>query len=133
MFPDQLDKFKSQSIISKINKIRVWPEGVGGIIKRLRFLLRIMVKSSFFDNSMTFAVLLNTITLSIDHYGIDPEVLDLLNVFNSYFTWIFIFEMMSKILAVGVGKYAAEKMNYLDGGVVMLSVFEMVSEAILSG
>jgi hypothetical protein len=133
VFPDQLDYFKSKSIISKINRIRVWPQGFKGLIKRARFLLRIMVKSSLFDNSMTFAVLLNTITLSIDHYGIDPEVLDLLDVFNLYFTWIFIFEMMSKILAVGIGKYSAEKMNYLDGGVVILSVFEMVSEAILSG
>jgi len=103
------------------------------VIKRIRFCLRLMVKSPLFDNSMTFAVLLNTITLSVDHYGIDAEVLDLLNVFNTYFTWIFIFEMFSKILAVGIGKYAADKMNYLDGSVVMLSIFEMVSEAILSG
>ena len=92
-----------------------------------------MVKSAFFDNFMTFAVLLNTITLSVDHYGIEQEVLDLLDVFNNYFTWIFIFEMFSKIIAIGIGKYSADKMNYLDGSVVMLSIFEMASELILAG
>jgi len=82
---------------------------------------------------MTLFVLLNTITLSIDHFGIEQEVTDLLNVFNLYFTWIFIFEMGCKILAVGIGKYCGDKMNYLDGTVVLLSIFEMVSEAVLAG
>jgi hypothetical protein len=41
--------------------------------------------------------------------------------------------MGSKLLALGVKKYAADKMNYLDGGVVILSIVEMVAEAILAG
>jgi len=41
--------------------------------------------------------------------------------------------MSSKLLAIGVGKYAADKMNYIDGGVVILSVIEKVIDAILSG
>ena len=41
--------------------------------------------------------------------------------------------MGSKLIAVGVGKYCADKMNYIDGSVVMLSVIEMVIDAILSG
>lgn len=58
---------------------RVWPTGLGGLIKRIRYQLRILVKSSLFESSMTFAVLLNTITLSCDHYGIDENFLNLLN------------------------------------------------------
>jgi hypothetical protein len=95
--------------------------------------MRIMVKSTFFDNFMTGMVLCNTVTLSIDHFGIEPEVSKILDTFNNYFTWIFIFEMFSKLLAVGVGKYAADKMNYLDGSVVMLSILEMVANALLEG
>ena len=41
--------------------------------------------------------------------------------------------MGSKLIAVGVGKYCADKMNYIDGSVVMLSVIEMVIDSILSG
>jgi hypothetical protein len=41
--------------------------------------------------------------------------------------------MGSKLLAIGVGKYCADKMNYIDGSVVLLSVIEMVIDLILSG
>ena len=92
-----------------------------------------MVKSGFFDNFMTFAVMCNTVTLSIDHFGIQKQVTTILDTFNLYFTWIFIFEMGTKLMALGISKYSADRMNYLDGGVVMLSIFEMVSEAILKG
>ena len=82
---------------------------------------------------MTFAVLLNTIVLSIDHYGINPDVEEMLAVFNGWFTWIFIFELSSKLLALGLSKYIADRMNWLDGGVVMISVFELVYTATAGG
>jgi hypothetical protein len=52
---------------------------------------------------------------------------------NEYFTWIFILEMTFKITGIGIAKYCADKMNYLDGFVVILSIFEMVTSAILQG
>ena len=52
---------------------------------------------------------------------------------NAVFTWIFIFEMASKILAIGINKYTGDRMNYLDGGVVSLSIFELVMESVLAG
>lgn len=95
--------------------------------------MRIKVKSAFFDNLMTFGVLLNTITLCFNSYYIEPEVEAILNEFNNIFTWLFIYEMSSKLIAIGIAKYCADKMNYLDGGVVLLSVIEMVAEALMSG
>jgi hypothetical protein len=41
--------------------------------------------------------------------------------------------MGSKLLAIGIAKYCADKMNYIDGSVVLLSIFELVIEAILGG
>ena len=41
--------------------------------------------------------------------------------------------MTSKLIAVGVGKYCADKMNYIDGSVVLLSIFEMVAAIFVSG
>ena len=52
---------------------------------------------------------------------------------NIIFTWIFIVEMTLKLLARGPKKYAAEKMNLLDGGVVMLSIVEMMMESLGGG
>jgi hypothetical protein len=82
---------------------------------------------------MTFAVLLNTIVLSINHYGIEAELDYILSVFNDWFTWIFIVEMVSKLLALGVGKYCADRMNLLDGSVVIISVFELIYTASADG
>lgn len=48
---------------------------------------------------------------------------------NEIFTWIFIVEMTVKLLARGPKKYAKEPMNLLDGGVVTLSIVEIVMAA----
>lgn len=34
--------------------------------------------------------------------------------------------MAVKLLAIGVRKYCADKMNWIDGSVVLLSIFEKV-------
>merc|ERR1719329_1456255 len=62
---EKLDNSKSQLVVDHISSHRVWPVGIAGILKRMRFVTRIKVKSSLFDNALTFAVLLNTITLSL--------------------------------------------------------------------
>jgi len=54
---------------------------------------------------MTFAVLLNTIVLAINHYGIKSEAERLLDKYNGIFTEIFIVEMCLKLLAIGIKKY----------------------------
>jgi hypothetical protein len=69
--PIQLDGSKSTWVIDHINEIRVWPAGPRGVIKRMRHILRVKVKSGFFDNFMTFAVLLNTITLAVNHHDME--------------------------------------------------------------
>lgn len=128
---EHMDNASSLWVVNQINMIRVWPTGMFGLYKRWRYYLRKLVLAGFYDAFMTFAVLLNTIVLAADHYGISQEMADMLDYFNEWFTWIFIFEMSSKILAIGLNKYVADRMNWLDGGVVLLSVFEMVMESIL--
>lgn len=48
---------------------------------------------------------------------------------NELFTWIFIYEMAVKLLAIGPKKYTASKWNLLDGGVVLLSIMELIMES----
>lgn len=57
------------NILQKLNAHRVWPQGFQGIIKRVRSIIRVHVKSDFYDNFFTFLVFLNTITLSMNKYG----------------------------------------------------------------
>jgi hypothetical protein len=129
VFPDQLNFKDSMNPVKLISAVRVWPPGFHGKLKRIRFMIRQFIRNQIFDTSMTFAVLLNTIVLSIDHYGISQETEDILNVCNSYFTNIFIFEMTIKLLGLGIKKYCADRMNYLDGFVVLISIFELIYTA----
>ena len=80
VIPDKLDYATSIKVVEHLNSIRVWPvDRVYDCWKRFRAVLRIIVRSWFFDNFLTFAVLLNTITLSLNHYGIKPEMESLLD------------------------------------------------------
>lgn len=101
--------------------------------KRARFIVRLHVKSDFYDNLFTFLVLLNTITLSMNQYPLDAEMESFLELTNTLFTWAFIYEMFVKILGIGVKKYVADRMNWLDGGIVMVSIFELIQPIISGG
>lgn len=87
--------------------------------------LKNFVKGTFFDNFMTLAVTINTVALALDKYGISEEDNANLATMNTVFTWIFIFEMVSKIVGLGAIKYFKDRMNYLDCIVVLLSIVEM--------
>ena len=78
-------------------------------------------------------VLLNSVTLALERHGIKQEERDLLDTFDQWFTNIFIVEMASKIIAIGIKKYLVDRMNWLDGSVVMLSIFEIIYKAAQSG
>lgn len=126
VIPDKLDFQKSTRVLDSLNSIRVWPTGASSLFKRARFVLRVLVKSQFFENSMTLFVLLNTVTLSLDKYNQKKETQHILDALDEVFTDIFIAEMACKLLAIGVKKYVADQMNWLDGSVVLLSIYERV-------
>jgi len=58
------------------------------------------------------------------------ELNDVLDIFNDWLTIIFIFELGIKLCALGVTKYMAERMNILDGFIVLISIFELIFLAI---
>ena len=41
--------------------------------------------------------------------------------------------MSTKIIAIGIKKYLMDRMNWLDGSVVILSIYEMIYKALQSG
>lgn len=97
---------------------RVWPQGLKGLMKRARYIVRLHVKSPMYDDFFTFVVLLNSVTMAMNSYGMSKEREDFLELSNKYFTWIFIYEMYVKILGIGIKKYVADGMNLLDGFIV---------------
>ena len=120
---------KSAWVLSMINRTRVWPKGIYNPVKKFRSVLKAFTRTAFFDNLMTLCVIVNTIGMSMASYSIDKKTDADLEFLNMVFTWIFIVEMAMKLLARGVKKYVNERMNLLDGAVVILSIVEMIMQA----
>lgn len=62
--------------------MRVFPKASAGLMKKARCLLKQFVRTPVFENFMTISVLINTIVMAMDRYGIDQkeaQVLDDLN------------------------------------------------------
>ena len=119
----------SKLVVSHLSSVRVWPKFGMGYLKKARCLLKMFVRTKLFDNFMTISVLINTIVMAMDRYGIDQDEAKTLDDMNSVFTWIFIVEMSCKLLAFGPKKYVGDKMNILDGAVVILSIIELIMSA----
>ena len=112
-----------------MNKLRVWPKGPHNQIKKARSFIKAFTRLGLFENFLTLCVLINTIVMAMNSYSITDDMEKKLEQMNEIFTWIFIVEMCLKLLARGPRKYAAEPMNLLDGGVVMLSIVEIALTA----
>ena len=66
-----LNMKKSTWVLSYVNKLRVWPKGFYNSVKKFRNFLKYIVRSSIFDNAMTFSVLINTIGMAMEAYDMD--------------------------------------------------------------
>jgi hypothetical protein len=51
------------------------------------------------------SILVNTISLSLDRYPIDPKESAIIEKINSITTWIFVAELIIKVLGLGIKKY----------------------------
>lgn len=116
-----------------MNLLRVWPKGFYNLVKKVRTVIKDFTKLSIFNAFLTTCVLINTIGMAMESYDIKAKTKADLEEMNLIFTWIFIVEMCLKLLAVGPKKYSGEVMNLLDGGVVTLSIVEMVMSALGGG
>lgn len=114
-------------IIDNMNRMdyKIWSSNFLGLIEKCRFPLKKIIESKKFNIFIILCVILNTLVLSIDHYGITTEALNILLSINLAFTLIFICEMFIKIVALGPKMYLKDSMNYFDGSIVILSIVEL--------
>jgi hypothetical protein len=82
VLPHTIDVPMSMDIIEKLNSIRVWPGGLFGMWKRIRFVLRGLMNSNFIEGFLTLCVLSNTVTLAMDKPFMSPELELSLNEIN---------------------------------------------------
>lgn len=113
--------------LSQLNvfSYRLWSPGLRGFYTRYSSPLQSLVESTLFNFAMTVCVILNTLVLAIDHYGIDPDLANALDTCNLVFTCIFAAEMVVKIVGLGLINYFRDKMNVFDCIVVVFSLIEL--------
>lgn len=122
----RFDPYKARAAVDSLDSIRVWPYSVHGLVKRARVLLKYIMNSMIVDNMMTCLVLGNTVVLGLGYYNAPAEVEDFCTSANVFFTIVFAIEMALNITAKGPGKWLADKMNWMDGFIVFLSLAELL-------
>lgn len=122
----KLDPYKARLAVSRLDSIRVWPYSLHGFVKKRRVLLKSFMRGPLVEHGMTLCVIGNTIVLSLDYYGAPPDISAFCVGANTAFTFIFAAEMALRIAAVGIAKYQADRMNYMDGTIVILSLVELI-------
>lgn len=86
-----------------------------------------------FTFSMTLAILINTLVLALDMYPISYNDQNYLEYVNMVLSYIFIAEMVIKLLGMGIKDYCADSFNIFDGSVVIISIVEMIVARFIEG
>jgi len=90
-----------------------------------------VVNSPIFSAFILLVIIANTVVLSLDKYpAFDQKVQDFFSALNLSFTIIFTFEVVIKIIGVGVRGFASDRFNIFDSIIVLISLVEMVVEAL---
>lgn len=93
---------------------------------RLFALAHQISESNYFLGFMGFAIVANTIVLSLDQYPVNQQRNDILEKVNYFFLIIFAMEMLIKMLAVGVKNYfIGSAFNTFDCLIVLASFIDI--------
>ncbi|KAI6201313.1 Voltage-dependent calcium channel T type alpha-1 [Aphelenchoides besseyi] len=93
-----------------------------------RLSVKRFANSNHFTRGILVAILINTVSMGIEHHQ-QPELLTItLEYTNYFFTGLFAFEMLLKIISDGLFGYLADGFNMFDGCIVVLSVLELFQE-----
>lgn len=79
-----------------------------------------------FQGLVIFAILLNTLILSLDRFPMPKHESEIYDTFNMVLTWFFVLEMIFKLLGLGPKFYFRDKFNRFDFTIVVISLIETI-------
>ncbi|XP_077474374.1 voltage-dependent T-type calcium channel subunit alpha-1I-like isoform X2 [Stigmatopora argus] len=88
-----------------------------------------IVESKYFSRGIMIAILINTISMGIEHHNQPEELTNVLEICNIVFTSMFTLEMFLKLTAFGFFDYLRNPYNIFDGIIVIISVCEIIGQA----
>uniref|UniRef100_A0A4X2L8Q0 Calcium voltage-gated channel subunit alpha1 H n=1 Tax=Vombatus ursinus TaxID=29139 RepID=A0A4X2L8Q0_VOMUR len=98
------------------------PQTFGNKLKRI-------VDSKYFNRGIMIAILINTLSMGIEHHEQPEELTNALEISNIVFTSMFALEMLLKLLAFGLLGYIRNPYNIFDGIIVVISVWEIIGQS----
>nr|XP_020444099.1 voltage-dependent L-type calcium channel subunit alpha-1F-like isoform X2 [Monopterus albus] len=85
-----------------------------------------IINSTGFEYVMFVLILLNTVTLAVQHYEQSKTFSDTMDILNMVFTGLFTAEMLLKLLALQLRHYFVDAWNSFDALIVVGSVVDIV-------
>uniref|UniRef100_A0A3Q3ESQ8 Voltage-dependent L-type calcium channel subunit alpha n=1 Tax=Kryptolebias marmoratus TaxID=37003 RepID=A0A3Q3ESQ8_KRYMA len=84
-----------------------------------------IINSTGFEYVMFVLILLNTVTLAVQHYEQSKTFSDVMDILNMVFTGLFTVEMLLKLLALRLRHYFVDAWNSFDALIVVGSVVDI--------
>ncbi|NWU90719.1 CAC1I protein, partial [Upupa epops] len=97
--------------------------------REVRVKLRGIVDSKYFNRGIMIAILVNTISMGIEHHEQPEELTNILEISNVVFTSMFALEMILKLAAFGLFDYLRNPYNIFDSIIVVISIWEIIGQA----
>ncbi|XP_075240799.1 voltage-dependent T-type calcium channel subunit alpha-1G-like isoform X6 [Convolutriloba macropyga] len=94
----------------------------------MRLFIHNLVMSAYFDLAIAAVIIVNVITMSIEHYNMPQSMEHALKIFNYFFTAVFVMESTMKIYALGFFRFMRKRWNKLDLVIVALSILGITLE-----
>ncbi|XP_034447512.1 calcium channel, voltage-dependent, L type, alpha 1F subunit [Hippoglossus hippoglossus] len=92
-----------------------------------------IINSTWFEYVMFVLILLNTVTLAVQHYEQSKRFSHIMDILNMVFTGLFTAEMLLKLLALRLRHYFIDAWNSFDALIVVGSVVDIVVTEFSSG
>ncbi|KAK5864119.1 hypothetical protein PBY51_001086 [Eleginops maclovinus] len=92
-----------------------------------------IINSTGFEYVMFVLILLNTVTLAVQHYEQSKTFSHIMDILNMVFTGLFTVEMLLKLLALRLRHYFVDAWNSFDALIVVGSVVDIVVTEFSSG
>uniref|UniRef100_A0A8C1NSZ6 Calcium voltage-gated channel subunit alpha1 I n=1 Tax=Cyprinus carpio TaxID=7962 RepID=A0A8C1NSZ6_CYPCA len=118
---EEKDRCKKVEVACRRRSRELWME--------MRVKLRGIVESKYFNRGIMVAILINTISMGIEHHEQPEELTNVLEICNIVFTSMFALEMILKLTAFGFFNYLRNPYNIFDGIIVIISVCEIVGQS----
>jgi hypothetical protein len=125
MTNDQRDWMEAQRTVYAMRPLRQFECPSRSPFRRRVFAL---VQSTWFDLVVIIFIVLNAMVMMLEWHDKPDAYALALQTFNTFFGFVFLVEMVLKLIALGVRQYVSNGWNAFDGVLVTLSVIDLTFE-----